>query len=516
MSRRQRLVLYHPQSAVRREPPHCRWPDELPLPLLTIAAWPLRRGYDVVLVDGTRVSAAEARGRVLEACEGALLFATTGILGPQVRDALQVTRAVKARFPDLPALVGGWFASVVPELYLATGLFDAVALGQGEITFRELVAAVDAGTPLEEVAGLALLRDGLPVRSARRPIVAWDRLLDCPWDLLQPEDYRVPQQRMWRGKGRGVYRNIELPSFQIAYFSSFGCPLPCTFCCSPSVSGQRWQAMSAERMLDDLCALQDRWGFDSVHFNDANFGVDVRRMVAFAEGLLRRGLRMHWLAYVQAESFLRCTDEELDALAASGLYGCVLGAEAGSAPTMARVRKPTREGGNLEAARRLAARGIVPRMTYMIGFPWEDRCSMLATIDEARRVVQHCPGARPEIWPFLPIPGSEDWNEALERGYAPPARLEDWGAVGDYWEEAPWPGRIPADVERRRRLFMHFSSLALGVVRERSGWWERRARRHIARDTFGAGGLEARAFHVWDHLTRRQPKRSARMARQQA
>jgi hypothetical protein len=31
--------------------------------------------------------------------------------------------------------------------------------------------------------------------------------------------------------------------------------------------------MPADRMLDDLCGLHERWKFDTVRFYDANWGV---------------------------------------------------------------------------------------------------------------------------------------------------------------------------------------------------------------------------------------------------
>lgn len=497
-----KIVLYSPQSAQHARPPNSRWRDELPLSLLTISAWPLADGYQVELIDGTRFTRAEAHRRVVEACEGALLYATTGILGPQLVDGLACTRAVKARHPALPAFVGGWFASVAPEMHLRTGLYDAVAIGQGEITFRELVAAVACGNALDSVAGLALLRDGRVVRTEPRAVVGWDRLLACPWNLLDADAYRPagPSPGEWRPRSR---YGLTTPHFQISYFSSFGCPVNCTFCCSPQVSGLRWKSMPAERMLDDLCELQDRWGFEGVHFYDANFAVDVRRVDALSRGLLQRGRKLGWLAYVQAESILRSSAATLDAMVASGFYGCILGAEAGSQEQMHRVRKNTRADGNRLAAIELDKRGVQPRMTYIIGYPDEDRSSMLATIDEARRIYLECPNARPEVWHFRPIPGTADFTRAVELGYDAPRDLEGWGRVGDYWNDEPWPGRVPADVESVRRLFMHFSSLAQGAVRQRIGWWERRARHHLETDRFSARRLEARAFHVYDGFTRR-------------
>ena len=78
-------------------------------------------------------------------------------------------------------VIGGWFASVRPDLQLATGLYDAVVLGQGELTFRELVRAIDAGEPLDAIEGLALWRDRQVVRTPRRAVVGWDQIAPtCP------------------------------------------------------------------------------------------------------------------------------------------------------------------------------------------------------------------------------------------------------------------------------------------------------------------------------------------------
>ncbi|MBI5361909.1 MAG: radical SAM protein [Planctomycetes bacterium] len=498
---RRRIVLYYPhQIAAAAEPPFVRYLDELPLALLSIAGGPIADGYEVVLVDGTRYAADEAHRRVLEACDGALLYATTGILGHQVADGLDCTRRVKARFPELPSFIGGWFASVAPELQLATGLYDAVAIGQGEFTFRELVAAVDSGAALEQVGGLALQRDGRVVRTAARSVTNLAERAPTPWHLVDFELYRAPQLRAAARRGvHGGFGPVP-PRVGISYVTSFGCPLKCTFCCSPVVSGARWKARAGAAAADELAELQARWGFDGVHFHDANFGVSEPRMRVLADGLLRRGARFTWLAYMQAESILRYAPDTLDLLVRAGMDEILMGAEVGDSDAMERVRKNTRPTGNLDAAVELDRRGVHAYVTYILGFPGEDEASMRATLDEARRVVLAAPRARPEVWPYRPIPGAADWEQALELGYVPPATLEDWGRTGDYWSEDCWPGRIPPSVARERLLFMHYSSLAQGRVRQRMGAWERRARRRLEDGSFRGAGLEARAFHVLDRL----------------
>ncbi len=513
-TRRAKIVLYYPQEwprglAGKGGAPFTRYSQTLPTSLLQIAAWPVHDGYEVVIIDGTRYPVEEAHRRVVEACDGALLYATTGILGPQVADSLHCSQKVRARYPNLPSFIGGWFASVMPELELESGVYDAVVLGQGELTFRELVAAVESGSPLDDIAGLAFMRDGEMVKTEMRRVVGWTELLDSPWHLLDAEDYRRPQRAEIERNGDVRNFGRGRPRFEITHFSSFGCPMGCSFCCSPDFTGQRWTAMSAERMLDDLQGLQERWGFDGVNFQDPNFAVSQKRMVEFAEGLLERNMRMDWFVLLQTDAILRMPDSALETLAAAGLYACLLGAEAGDEATRKAIHKPIVEDGSVRAAERLYKHGIRPYLTYIIGHPKESTESMWSTLAEAQRAIVAAPEAMIDIYSHRPLPGTEDWQIALDGGHVPPKTLDEWGTISDYWDEEPWPGRIPRDVWRARSLFMHYARLAIGRVRGRNGFWENRAMQHLRRGTWRTASLEAKAFHVID---RRRSRRSMKLA----
>ena len=509
MGASRRIVLYFPKL-VDEARGIVASRHHLPLSLLTIAGWPDRDGYDVRLIDGNLYSEDESRRRVAEACEGALLYGTTGILGYQVADAARCTVRVKEAHPDLPSFIGGWFASSAPELQLATGLYDAVALGQGEMTFRELVSAVEVGEPLDAVSGLALMRDGSVVYTPPRPVVGWGQLVDCPWHLLDFEPYRRGQlvhdsRRIVEPASPPPGSSTDRPHVAISYYSSFGCPVDCTFCCSPEMTGRRWKAMPADRMLDDLCSLQDRWSFDVVHFYDANWSVSQKRAREFADGLLERDNRLHYLAYFQTDAILAYEEETLDRLVESGLYAALIGAESGTEETTGWLHKRITGDDNVRAAQALEKRGVSIRATYMIGLPGEDRDSMLATIDQCRRMAVECPHSAPTVWPYHPVPGAALYSEALALGFQPPRTLEEWGSFLEFRLDRAWPGSIPGDVARMHKLYNHFAHVAAGLGRGRFGIWERWAQRRLE-DAEGfhrgwpLGLTEARAFHVVQRL----------------
>jgi radical SAM superfamily enzyme YgiQ (UPF0313 family) len=264
---------------------------------------------------------------------------------------------------------------------------------------------------------------------------------------------------------------------------------------------RRWKALPAPRLLDDLCELVERWGVDAVRFYDANWGVDERRSRAFSEGLIERGVGIAWYCLMQANSIVRYEPETLDAMGDSGLYVVGLGGETGDAAMMRSIGKHTSGDANERAAWELDRRGITSWVTYIIGYPHEQERSMMMTLEECRRIAGRCERARPTVWPYRPIPGSALYSAALELGYRPPRDLEEWGTIGEYHLDETWPGKIPPDVARARRLFEHLATLKLGLPRGRVGWWERRARRRLETGDLTGARLEAKAFDLYHRLT---------------
>ena len=485
--------------------------DMLPLELMTIAAFPLEDGYDVKIIDGSLYKGADGHKRFAEEADGAMMVGTTAILGYMVTDSWLAMTHLRSRHPKVPAVIGGWFASVKPDLMLDTGFYDCVVIGQGEVTFREVVKAIDAGESLDAIEGIAYKRDGEVIRTPRRAVAGWDKIPNVPWHMLDITPYREHQMRAqsardvlrlptppWIGHGK--------PYFGITYFSSYGCPEPCGFCCSPEISMRRWKCMPADRMLDDIQDLQQRWGFDAIRMHDANFGVMQKRTRAFAEGLLERDLKIGWNSFIETNSILKYKPDTLDMMADSGMFIAEIGAEAGTDDMMKRIGKPIKGDDNIAAAVEMDRRGVQGSITYIIGYPGESESSMMATIDQCRRLHNAAPLARPTVWPFRPIPGTIMWDEAIALGYQGPRTIPEWGSIGEYHLEETWPGNIPKAVGRARMMYQHHATLSYGLARGKIGWWERRAQRRLedgSYQTAQTARLEAKAFGVYDKISRR-------------
>jgi len=506
VQRKPRIVLFLPHRADPAQGVRVS-ADLLPLELLQIAAIPDREGYECAIVDA--MVHEDYMERLMELCDGALCFASSCILGFQVAHGARVARAIRERFPKLPILWGGWFPSVLPERYLEEKIADAVGLGQGEITFWEVVQALDSGEDLANVPGLLVQRDGKPVYTAHRPVVGFDKFPDCPWHLIDFEEYVALQNNPGDWKLRHKYADpwdmpAGTPLRGFSYFSSFGCPEPCTFCCSPTVTDRRWKAIPGPLLAERVLECHDRFKFNVLRFQDANFGVHEKRSNEFCQGLIDAGSSFWWNGTYEIETIARYKPESLDLLAESRFHMAALGAEASSQEQQKRIKKDIQIERDLEKAlRRLNERGIQSSVSWIIGYPNESEASMAETITTAARIKHLFPNSPSDVFPFRAIPGTEDFDTAVAQGYVPPHSLEEWGACLEYKYELN-DANLPEHIVQRWRRYGVTSTFYDGLAKEGLGFMRSAMRRaagwRLKNNNFSFP-LEQKLFHVFVRLS---------------
>ncbi|HWK90090.1 MAG TPA: cobalamin-dependent protein, partial [Longimicrobium sp.] len=242
------------------------------------------------------------------------VIAFTVMPGPQLVSAVPLSRAVRARYPDIPIVWGGNFGSLYPGPVLRSDYVDWVVRGQGEQTFVELLEVLEGRRDPRTVAGLGFLNaDGTPWLAPERHWVGPDELPDPPYHRIPVDEYLHPT---FLGRRSGVYQ------------SSIGCPYGCKFCGVISVFGSREKQQSAERTVGHLEFLQRGYGMDSVHFYDNNFFLREEHAREFAERVTPLGLR--WWCEARIDAVLRFSDRTWKLLKESGSTMVFFGAESGS------------------------------------------------------------------------------------------------------------------------------------------------------------------------------------------
>jgi anaerobic magnesium-protoporphyrin IX monomethyl ester cyclase len=405
-----------------------------PLALLHLAAPLVEDGCDVRIVDSAVTP--DCVSAVVEACEGAACLGISMVTGPMITQGVEVARAVRARHPGLPIVAGGWHASILPEQTLRSPCFDAVVKGQGEITFREMVARYAEGErDMEGIAGCFFKRGEAIVAGPPRGYTDINALPRRPFHLVDFEEYaRKCGGLRW-----------------ILYCTSHGCPWDCSYCSNASVYGRNWKPLEADTSVREMAELVRRYRLEVVDIIDDNYLVRRDRALAIAEGLLQHAPPFAYYMQTRTDQMDRLSDGELALLARSGLRRIFFGLESGSVKVMRSVNKRL----DLETAWRTAERcarvGIRPSFNLIFGLPAEEEEDLRDTMAVVDRIGRANPEADFFTNIFSPYPGSPIWPLAVERGVREPRTLEEWAEFYPKVQVLPWlQGRAHARIQRIR------------------------------------------------------------------
>jgi anaerobic magnesium-protoporphyrin IX monomethyl ester cyclase len=409
---KQKVVLFYP--------PYGGPPLGAPLCLLHLAAPLLESGLEVAIIDGAITPDYEAK--VLHHIEDALCFGVSLLTGPMIGAAIKVARAVRKSRPNLPIIFGGWHPSLVPDQTLRPDFVDVVVRGQGELTLLEIAQRLADGKTLDGVRGASIKCDGRVVHGPERPVENLNNLPKPAYHLADVEAYtRV------RGKR------------EMGYATSVGCPYACNYCTDQVFYKRRFNAYKAERVVDDVAELVERYRLDEVPFLDSNFPVDTKRAVAIARGLIGRKVRVRWTVQASTDLLCRMSDEDVCLLRESGLHYMGFGTESASQEVLALMnKKHERVVDMYETARKTEKAGIAVNFNLILGYPGETEADRVETLrimnDIARRHFNV--SFSPNI--FTPYPGIPIWPQLKQMGVREPESLEEWNDLPLGSNVLPW------------------------------------------------------------------------------
>jgi anaerobic magnesium-protoporphyrin IX monomethyl ester cyclase len=388
-----------------------------PHSLLAVAAPFHHKGYRVKIIDQRRdpfwkkTLAGELAGRPI--CVG-----LTSMVGTQLHFAIETAKIVRQKTDGaVPIVWGGPHATTLPEQTLASPWADVVCIGEGEITFLELVETLSSHRPLSGVRGIAFRNGGEVVKTRPRELMEVESLLPIPWELVDVEEYIQPDYYL-----KDSPRTMDIGQ------TSRGCPYRCGFCSSSAIRGNRWRPMSAEESLEAIVKAVRAFRLDGIWIRDDAFYVDRKRAAAICEGLIKENLNLEWYSSgMRIDIFNKASAEELDLLKRSGARVLKFGAESGSNRILKLMNKGFTKEETLFCNLKAKKHGLVPSFAMMIGFPTETFADIEQTLDLCLRLKRDNPRAHHEnMHTYTPLPGTPLYSLALEHGLNPPETLEGW------------------------------------------------------------------------------------------
>ncbi len=307
--------------------------------------------------------------------------------------------AVIAKEAGLPVIVGGFHITELPENL--TQDMDVGVLGEGEYTLVELVRLLRGSGALrpQELAGVA-------------GIIYWDggeQVMTPPRDVIghatkNLDEIPMPDRSMMRIR---PHTNM---------LTSRGCPYNCTFCAStrfwPSI-----RYFSPEYILDEVRYLRDHYGVRYITFHDDLFIANVKRLEAFHDLVLEEGLPKQGFRFSCASSATRITGDMARMLKEMNFVSVSMGLESGNQEVLRRLKGPAfKVEINEQAVRTLHRHGIHPHASFIIGETHET----LEQMEDTYAFIKRNPLSLVNIYVLTPLPGTQVWYEALERGLVSP------------------------------------------------------------------------------------------------
>ncbi|HUT77738.1 MAG TPA: radical SAM protein, partial [Polyangia bacterium] len=350
-----------------------------PYGMLSLAAQALRDGHQVKTFN-----LATFPWNDVEALLGGLdadVYGLTCFTSNRLGVALAAD-CIRRYHPRAHVVVGGPHVTALPAQTLDHyRAIDTVVIGEGEETFAELLARLEAGEPIEGIPGTAW-------RGADGPCLGPPRTRIDDLDALAPVQQYFPC-------------NLLL--------TSRGCPGRCTFCASNAMWGKRVSFHSADHVLDTLEGLLPRLPIRTVMIKDDTFTARRTRALRICRGILDRKLNFLWSCDTRADAL----DEEL--LRTMRLAGCqqiALGVESASPDILRSIRKKVTCEQVLEATRLARKFGLHVRYFMIAGNRGE-------TTETFRQSVEFLRQAQPNEYVFSILsvyPGTEEFEIFKARG----------------------------------------------------------------------------------------------------
>src|SRR4029077_7450391 len=190
----------------------------------------------------------------------------------QRRTAVRIVELVRSLKPKVRVVVGGYDPSLAPDAYVPTGV-DYIVRGEGELTFRELLRALEQGGSFDRICGLSYRNGDQWVHNPDRPI-----------HRLEDGEVKLPN------RSARVLRGYTLLGRQVDVIeTSRGCTYDCSFCSIIEMRGRNFHTYSFDRVIADIRDARDH-GARTIFLVDDNITLNVHRFEALCHAIIEAGL----------------------------------------------------------------------------------------------------------------------------------------------------------------------------------------------------------------------------------
>ncbi|MBT3408457.1 B12-binding domain-containing radical SAM protein [Candidatus Woesearchaeota archaeon] len=402
-----KIVLINPRTfPTNFHPPNV---NNIPLELITIASY-IPSDYNIKIIDLSLINNVQAMKKKIKKeldesviCVGFTVM--TDSLSPSVKFSKFIKKHSKA-----PIVWGGIHPTLMPKETLEEDYVDMVVIGDGEITFPELLYGISKKSKLSSIKGIGFKQNKKIIINERRPFFDLNKSKIPRYDLINLNNYQKKNT-----------------NWIIIQFSR-GCPHNCSFCFNKAYNRDKFRIVNHKNAIKHIDYAYNKLKIRNIMIADDHLFVDIDNTTKIFEEILKRKYKINiWKVSLRIDIGLKLKDYHYRLMEKIGIRILRFGAESGSDKTLRSINKKISVAEIRRLNLRLKKYNLRVTYSFVIGFPNESKKERKKTINFVFKLIEENPNSTIiQIFALKLDPMSDIYIELKKKGYKVPVKIDDW------------------------------------------------------------------------------------------
>ena len=269
---------------------------------------------------------------------------------------LECARAVKALDRSILTIFGGIHPTAVPEKTLANDSVDAVAIGEGERSLVDVLAACRRRSskfylPTKPVPGIIFKKNGHVLGEVSEGAT------------MELDELPFPDKKRF-------FKSTKIPENEYRLITSRGCPYRCSYCFNSHLFRLRGKVdirkRSVENVIEELKWAKQEFDFKNITFVDDSFTTHKKWIIEFC----KRYTEEIAIPFACLANPNYLNSEVVEALASAGCVNVQMGIQSLSEATCKEVLDRLSDNKKISAAiEALRGNNLMVQVDHMLGIP---------------------------------------------------------------------------------------------------------------------------------------------------
>jgi anaerobic magnesium-protoporphyrin IX monomethyl ester cyclase len=264
---------------------------------------------------------------------------------------------IHKNYPKIKLVIGGIHATIMYKQLIERYPFLIAILGEGEITFTELIEEINKRQPnLKKIDGIAFYKNNKVMRTKPRELIKNLDILPFPKHEL-----------FFKDKNR----------FSGCILTSRGCHFSCSFCCLNPEAKRIVRFRSPKNVVDEIEFMIKKFPqMTEIDILDDSFFIDNKRVIEICDEIIKRKIKINFVCSGRVKPISK---EMVKKLEQANFKKVMLGLESGDNRILMACHKGINQEDVINAFKLFSKSPINLKTFLIIGLPGENIESIMET-----------------------------------------------------------------------------------------------------------------------------------------